>query len=136
MPSLADTLDEVPTWVPAAGPAARAGETVSNIYDQVSSGERLDIPTATGEGEWFDTLYDTAVEQPEWAEDDEDLLGPSLGEVTDVIGLTDGLDPTEGDDGGLAGQSGARILVVLLLVGVGLYLVRPLLGIIEEVVAA
>jgi hypothetical protein len=135
MPPLADTLDSVPTWVPGAGPAARAGETVSNIYDQVSSGERLDIPTATGEGEWFDTLYDTAVEQPEWAEDDEDLLGPSVGEVTDGIGLTDGLDPTDGDDSGVSGQSGARILVVVLVVGAALWLLRPLLTIGAEVVA-
>jgi len=94
MPSLADTFDGIPTAAPFVGPAARAGETASNIYDQVTSGDRLDIPTATGEGEGFDTAYDTVVEQPSWAEDDEDVLGPSLGEVTDGIGLTDGLDPS------------------------------------------
>jgi hypothetical protein len=55
--------------------------------------------------------------------------------VTDGIGLTDGLDPTDGDDSGVSGQSGARILVVVLVVGAALWLLRPLLTIGAEVVA-
>jgi hypothetical protein len=96
--------------VPALRPITEGLRVGGNLAEQVRerSARRLDIPTAIG-GE-FDQLYDTAVEQPQWAEDDVDVVGPSVGETTDALGITDGLDPTSGDDSGLSGQNGVRVI--------------------------
>jgi hypothetical protein len=98
------------------GWASRFG---GNLQQQQESGQPYDIPTATGEDEPFDQAYDTVVEQPSYAEDDRDLFGPSIGETTDALGITQGADPTPGDDRGLSGQGGVRAFVgvaVLLVV--------------------
>jgi hypothetical protein len=93
--------------------AARLGE---NLQDQVQQDQPLDIPTATGEDGTIDTAYDILFEQPSSVEDDRDLFGPSIGETTDALGVTDGLDPTQGDDGGLSGQSGVKTVAIGLAV--------------------
>lgn len=82
---------------------------------EVQSGQRADIPSAIGGP--VDRLYDTAVEQPAWAEDNRDVLGASVGEVADATGITDNLDPTSGDESGLlSGQSGVRAVLGLAVV--------------------
>lgn len=116
------------------------------VGESVLEGEPADIPSAVGGP--IDAIWDTAYEQPEYAEDPIDVPGPSVGETTDWLGVTDDADPNDGDPGFAEFFEDIRnvgpdyldevtlVVVVLVVFGAALWLVRPLLAIGSEVVAA
>lgn len=122
-----------------------AGQAVAKAVADGRSPLEADIPSEVGGP--VDFIYDTAVEQPEYADDDVDVVGPSVGETTDWLGVTDSADPNQGDPGFAAFLEDVRnigpdyldevtlVVVVVAVVGALLWLARPLLTIGAEVVA-
>jgi hypothetical protein len=100
-----------------------AGQAVAKAVADGRSPLEADIPSEVGGP--VDVIWDTTYDQPEYADDSIDLPGPTVGDVVD--------DPREAGPDWL--DEAALLVGALLVVGGLLWLVRPLLGIIEEVVA-
>jgi hypothetical protein len=136
--------------MPAGVPAPinfgiEAGQAVGEAVLEGKSPLQADIPSEVGGP--IDVIWDTTYEQPSGAEDSVDVPGPSVGETTDWLGVTDGADPNQGDPGFAAFLEDVRnigpdyldeltlVVVVLVVFGAAVWLVRPLLSIGAEVVA-
>lgn len=92
---------------------------LDNVDESVGEVTNPQGDLATLWGGSFDAVYDAAVEQPSFAEDSADIVGPSLADVADVAVQTDG----EGD----APQERWMLTAVLVtvVVGVALWLLGP-----------
>jgi len=108
-----------------------AGRAVGEAVLEGRSPLEADIPSEVGGV--GNAIWDTALEQPSYADDSVDVPGPSVGDV--VGGAEDVVDDAGNAADAVPGGGSTVVGVVVLLVvlGAALWLVRPLLGIIEGV---